>query len=155
MSPLPTVGLTISGNTPKANCLDNVRYCCKKNMTSFHLLDKSCGAQRIISQGSRAACTFDSAPCRSCTPPSFSSWTGGQWHVFSSFQLRKTSVLLSREAQHAHSVHAGGSVAAGGFCPAGGRWGRSTGDGEEGLSCPGNASVQSCAIIGSGVKCQL
>lgn len=30
--------------------------------------------------------------------------------MFSSFQLRKTSVLLSREAQHAHSVHAGGGL---------------------------------------------
>lgn len=68
--------------------------------------------------------------------------------MFSSFQLRKTSVLLSREAQHAHSVHTGGSVAAGGFCPAGGRWGRSTGDGEQGLSCPGNASVRLVPLLG-------
>lgn len=41
-----------------------------------------------------------------------------------------------------------GSVAAGGFCPAGGRWGRSTGDGEEGLSCPGDASVRLVPLLG-------
>lgn len=73
--------------------------------------------------------------------------------MFSSFQLRKTSVLLSREAQHTHKIHAGFFffffVAAGGFCPAGGRWERSNGEGEQGLSCPGDAS----ALLG--VNCQL
>lgn len=60
--------------------------------------------------------------------------------MFSSFQLRKIPVLVSREAQHTQSIRAEGCVAAGGVVLQEGdgekRWGC-----EQGLSCPGDASA--------------
>lgn len=67
--------------------------------------------------------------------------------MFSSFQLRKISVLLSREAQHTQNIRAGGCVAARGFVLQEGdgekRWGC-----EQGLSCPGDASAHLVPLLG-------
>lgn len=124
MSPVSTVGLTISGNTPRANCLDNVRYRCGENVTSFHLFAKSRGAERRF-PGRQSCVHLQLQPSLGLT---------GRYGRHGLPQLGRKSAFLPSKARQAHRVVCGCRVAFGLEVRDGERSG---GDGEEGLSCPG------------------
>lgn len=128
MSPVSTVGLTISGNTPRANCLDNVRYRCGENVTSFHLFAKSRGAERCF-PGRQSCVHLQLQPSLGLL---------GRYGRHGLPQLGRKSAFLPTKARQAHRLP----------CRVACRWRvafgpevrdgeRSGGDGEEGRSCPG------------------
>lgn len=126
MSPMSTVGLTISGNTPKANCLNNVRYCCRENMTSFHLFDKSCGAERGFP--GQQSCVY-----LQLIPPG-SSWAGRSGRHFPAGE--KINIALKQSLANSQTAMLSGVLLQVAFVLQVRDGERSVGDSEEGLSHP-------------------